>query len=161
MVSSIRGWGEADSTYYTGRENLEQFTTTETCAWASINNSYSLLAPNSLLQTGCLLACLIPIVPLGAWVGWHPLPDVRGRVPMALAHITQNGPEPSHYSPSSSTFITVFKFFLHTVNLFATFSTVLKSARTLHFVVPGLNLLIQNYFVRPYLYWFFQKLNAP
>jgi hypothetical protein len=81
---------------------------------------------------------------------------------MALAHINQYGPEPSHYSLSSSTFITVFNFFfLHTVNLFATFSTVLKSSRTLHFVVPGLNLLIQNYFVRPYLYWFFQKLNAP
>jgi hypothetical protein len=33
------GWGGRQ---YTGRENLEQFRTTESQAWASVNNSYSL-----------------------------------------------------------------------------------------------------------------------
>jgi hypothetical protein len=37
----------------------------------SVQNSHGLL-----LLMGCLLACLIPTVPVRAWVDWCPLPDV-------------------------------------------------------------------------------------
>ncbi len=41
VVSSSRGWGR-QAGLYTGKEHLEQFRTTESSAWASVNNSYSL-----------------------------------------------------------------------------------------------------------------------
>jgi hypothetical protein len=48
-VSSSKGWGGGQ---YTGRENLEQFPTTESLAWASVNNSYSLICTFLGLQSG-------------------------------------------------------------------------------------------------------------
>jgi hypothetical protein len=45
VVSSSRGRGMADSTVNTGIERLEQFKMTESKAWVSVDNSYSLLEP--------------------------------------------------------------------------------------------------------------------